>query len=230
MSPKWWRSSFLTLQPLTRKIATVKEEDITERLPDHRGEAEAPPPPYHRTETDHIRRGGEVAAGWPSCCSPQASAATHGEISSEHPVPPVGKQNIEGGWVAPLRTVGCLLGASTLVLHHEVTGKSVGLNPWDLRWWRGEGLATTITGILADLGRLSLCLQIPSRFPNEQLCSPTEETCGYTLTGGLQGLQICLIWILKGGVLLALESRLPIPVQGAKSQPPLWWRVSSGPL
>lgn len=132
----------------------------------------------------------------------------------------MGKQNIEGGQAAPLRTVGYLLGASTLVLHHEVRGKSVGLNPWDLRWWRGEGLATTITGILADLGRLSLYLQIPSCFPNEQLCSPIEETCGYTLTGGLQGVQICLIRILKGGVLLALEPRLPIPVQGAKSQPP----------
>lgn len=58
---------------------------------------------------------------------------THGEISSERPVPPVGKQNIEGGQAAPLRTVGYLLGASTLVLHHEVRGKSVGLNPWDLR-------------------------------------------------------------------------------------------------
>ena len=132
----------------------------------------------------------------------------------------MGKQNIEGGQAAPLRTVGYLLGASTLVLHHEVRGKSVGLNPWDLRWWRGEGLATTITGILADLGRLSLYLQIPSCFPNEQLCSPIEETCGYTLTGGLQGVQICLIRILKGGVLLALEPRLPLPVQGAKSQPP----------
>ena len=134
------------------------------------------------------------------------------------------------GQAAPLRTVGCLLGASTLVLHHEVTGKSVGLNPWDLWWWREEGLATTITGILADLGRLSLYLQFPNSFPNKQLCSPVEATWGCTLTGELRGVQICLIWILKGGVLLALEPRFPIPGQGAKLQPHLRRRVSSDPL
>ena len=43
-------------------------------------------------------------------------------------------------------------------------------------------------------------------------------------------MQICLVWILKGGVLLTLEPRLPPPRQGAKSQPQLQWRVSSGPL
>lgn len=82
----------------------------------------------------------------------------------------------------------------------------------------GRGLQTT-TGILADLGRLSFYLQFPNSFPNDQLCSPVEATWRCTLTGGLRRVETCLIWILKRGVLLALEPRFPIPGQGAKSQP-----------
>lgn len=105
-------------------------------------------------------------------------------------------------WSCPMRLQGSLWGSTPGICDDE----------------EGRGLQTT-TGILADLGRLSFYLQFPNSFPNHQLCSPVEATWRCTLTGGLRRVETCLIWILKRGVLLALEPRFPIPGQGAKSQP-----------
>ena len=70
-----------------------------------------------------------------------------------------------------------------------------------------------------DLGKRSSYLQHPSSNPNKQLCSSADSNQGRTLTRERGKVQICLIWILKGGVLLDLEPGLSIPRQGVESQP-----------
>lgn len=71
---------------------------------------------------------------------------------------------------------------------------------------RGEGCNNQHT----DLGR-------PSN-PNQWLCSSAEPSQRCTVTWELGGMQMCLIWILKQGVLPALEFSLPMHRHGAESQ------------
>ena len=60
-----------------------------------------------------------------------------------------------------------------------------------------------------DLGRLSFYLQGPTSSPNQQLYSSSEPSWWCSLTRKLSGVQVCLIWALKGGVLPVLEPGLP---------------------
>lgn len=67
---------------------------------------------------------------------------------------------------------------------------------------RGKVLATSSTWSLAD--RAHTCsAQVD---PNQRLCSSIKPSWWHTMTRKLSRVQICLIWILKQRVLLALEA------------------------
>ena len=62
-----------------------------------------------------------------------------------------------------------------------------------------------------DPGRPCLHLQCPTGDPSQRLCSSAEPSQGHVLTRELCGVWICLIQILKGGVLLAPELSFSCP-------------------
>lgn len=67
----------------------MQEKDITERILEYRGEAEAPPCTT-ATKTVCIRREKEVAACWPHPSSPRQHCE---DISPKPVVPPAGEEN-----------------------------------------------------------------------------------------------------------------------------------------
>lgn len=111
-----------------------------------------------------------------------------------------------------------------------------GFMPWGLQricevqplgmWLRGEvGRGSQQTA--RDSWQSSSCLQCPSGSSNQWLYSPAEPNQWCALSRKLVGVQIFLIWALEWGVLSALETRVSMHRQEAKSLPHPRRRVTS---
>lgn len=148
MSSWWWHRLFLTLLPLTRE--TINNYS---RSRHHGGNHSTRG--RLKTKTDCTRKVREVAMHWPHCPFPRR-AAPHGELSPDHPVLPVGREN-PGRTTSPFfQACGSLCWSpySDLPpcgLQRNLQSSTTG-NLW---YRRGEGLATTSM----DLGRPSSYLQ-----------------------------------------------------------------------
>lgn len=121
---------FLTSRPLMRKVTSIHEQDSTETVLEHRGEAEASP------ETKNcIGRGIEMATHWPHWPFPRP-AQHHAERSLKPSVPSVGKESPRGTTSYP-GVVGHFVGAPTLVLSHGDGRRTNGTQPLGI-WHDGE--------------------------------------------------------------------------------------------
>lgn len=92
--------------------------------------------------------------------------------------------------------------------------ESVGLNTGNLTMTeKGEASNNQCM----DLGKPNSYLQCPSSNCSQQFCSSAELSQWCSLTREVGRVQICLIQILKQGVMPALEPGLPPARQGAES-------------
>lgn len=118
-----------------------------------------------------------------------------------------------------LRTVGCLLGASTLVLHHEVTGSLLGLTPGIC-----DDEEEACNNHHRDLGRSWQTEFIPADpkpFSQRTALFTYRRNLWVHSNRRTPRYKSAWIWILKGGVLLALEPRLPISCRELNHSPPV---------
>lgn len=92
MSLKWQHRSFLISLPLTKRSTTIQEQNTTERILKHAGEAEALPF-YHRVKQTHLK---DKRSSYMSTSLPllQANRETLEGVSSGPPISPLGKKNL----------------------------------------------------------------------------------------------------------------------------------------
>ena len=102
--------------------------------------------------------------------------------------------------------------------------ESVRFNHWECDWDEEVGRGSQQTA--HDSWQSSSYLQCPSGSSNQWLYSPAEPNQWCTLSRELVGVQIFLEW----GVLAALETRVSMCRQEAKSLPYPLGRVSSSPI
>ena len=201
MSPIWQSRSFPPSLPITRRTTNnySRTRHHWEKL-QHRGEGVAPPCTAE-TKRDYIRRVREAATHWLHCPSPRP-AQHHMERSPLSLWFLQWEKRTQGDnqhW-------GHFVGAPTLILHRRDYKESSGSISGNLTVMEKRGGACNKQH--RDLGRLSSHLQCPSSDPNQWLCSSAEPNPGHTLTRELGRMLICLIQILKWGVLPALEPGL----------------------
>lgn len=141
----------------------------------------------------------------------------HEEVSPEHPVSWLRKENPKAQSNLP-SILGHLMGSCTLILQHrDFRGSTIGnltVMEKRVRDWNRQH-----TGVV----RLSPHLPCPSNNPNPWLCSSVEANQGHALTRELSRVQICLIQI-RWEVLPALELHLHMSRKGDESQPNCCWR------
>lgn len=120
----------------------------------------------------------------------------------------------------------CFAGASTLMLHHKDYRIIIRAQPLRNTWQRsGEGLIKGSRVLTDGVHTCSDQVVIPPSIlflcRIKTLCTPNRK-CGR--------LQMCLTWILQGGVQLAPKTGLPTTRQRIESHLHTLWRVSFSPI
>lgn len=83
-----------------------------------------------------------------------------------------------------------------------ISGNSTGINPWEYEC--GKEGRWVCNNKYMNLGKQCSYVRCPSTNPNQWFCSPAKSNQGFSGTRERWGIQICLIWILRGGILMAL--------------------------
>lgn len=205
-SPRWRNWSFLTSQEEQLIRRTTDNYSRTRHQWENPRTQGSEAPLHHRAQDRLPKKGKRSSCSWLHCPFSRA-VQRHMERSLWAPSSSRGKREPRGTTI------------TTQVL-------------WSL--WRSPYSDLTPRGLQGDLwdsttGNLNMTesrgrsLQkpvhrswqtwvqpCPSSSLNQQFCSLRESSQRCTLTRELSGVQICLIWILKGRVLLALEPSVPM--------------------
>lgn len=153
---------WLHLPSWEQQLITIQEQDTTERILEHRGEAEAPTAPQRPIQISlEGKRSGYMLTTLPL---PLVSTAPCKELAPEPLVLPVGKENLEGT-TSPPQNGGSLCGSPFSDLTSwGWQGNLWGSTTGNLTMTEKQGGA--FNNQHTDLGRPSLCLWCPTSNAN----------------------------------------------------------------